>query len=440
MMSPLSVVSRLISYGMPVNMLSAFHAVSRSFATTKVPRSKNAVNFLAAASGKPPQPLQGLKVTQSSPEQTSEVLKGARFIKNGKWGASITVNGSKLNLGTFETAKEASDAYFAAKAVYSSQQFQGRRKKKTADVKVEEKKDINAERDPMFGTNSVSGGAADVLDVESSELVGGESSSGEDEEEMVNEVNSGATTLLRRESSKYIGVIQEGVGATLWEAVISLPSNKEISGGEYETEEEAAKAYDALARMYLGESAKTNFPLDPYTSWVPPDTVLNTPQIAVKPGELLTLEEITNALTLERGKDIKVIDLQGKSELAQHLVLVTGTSVAHMRRLADTIARALRKRNIPGVRASVEARDMDDWMVVDCSNIIVSIMDDNAREVFDLEGLYEKLSNGNDPYQGMTYEQWLIANPVPEKWLARLAKDEEDIAREQRVPFASPMK
>jgi ribosome silencing factor RsfS/YbeB/iojap len=367
------------------------------------------------------------------------VLKGARLIKNGKWGASITVNGSKLNLGTFDTAKEASDAYFAAKAVYSSQQFQGRRKKKSDVLNDKEKKNDTLAH---LGTNSFAGGGTEAIDVESGIVVDDESSSGEEEEEEALRGASSTDTscsLPRRASSKYIGIIQEGVGATLWEAVISLPSNKEISGGEFETEEEAAKAYDALARMYLGETAKTNFPLDPYTSWLPPETIFSTPQIAVKPGELLTLQEITNALTIERGKNLKVIDLQGKSELAQHLVLVTGTSVAHMRRLADTIARALRKRNIPGVRAIVEAREMDDWMVVDCNNIIVSIMDDDAREVFDLEGLYEKLSNGNDPYQGMTYEQWLIANPVPEKWLARLAKDEEDIAREQRIPFISPL-
>ena len=38
----------------------------------------------------------------------------------------------------------------------------------------------------------------------------------------------------------------------------------------------------------------------------------------------------------------------------------------------------LRKRRIRGVDHNVEAREMDDWMVVDAGNIIVNIMDAGA--------------------------------------------------------------
>jgi ribosomal silencing factor RsfS len=42
----------------------------------------------------------------------------------------------------------------------------------------------------------------------------------------------------------------------------------------------------------------------------------------------------------------------------------------------------------------VEARESDDWMLVDCGNIIVSVMDAEAREVFDLERFWEGMELG----------------------------------------------
>jgi hypothetical protein len=33
----------------------------------------------------------------------------------------------------------------------------------------------------------------------------------------------------------------------------------------------------------------------------------------------------------------------------------------------------------------------------------------------------------------MTFEEWLVRNPVPEKWLKRLERDEEEMEAEQRV-------
>ena len=35
----------------------------------------------------------------------------------------------------------------------------------------------------------------------------------------------------------------------------------------------------------------------------------------------------------------------------------------------------VRKRRLPGIDGAVEARDMDDWMVVDAGNVVVNVMD-----------------------------------------------------------------
>ena len=176
-------------------------------------------------------------------------------------------------------------------------------------------------------------------------------------------------------------------------------SAREISGGEYEDEAEAARAYDALARMYLGAGARTNFARDAFSAWRPPEppvadaaaaaaeggddaaaaaagaasslpaaaapaaSASTAGLIETRVGVPLTAAEIAAALERERGVDVRVVSLAGRSDLADALVFVTGRSVPHMRRMADMVARALRRRRLPGVDAGVEARDMDDWMV-----------------------------------------------------------------------------
>jgi len=138
-----------------------------------------------------------------------------------------------------------------------------------------------------------------------------------------------------------------------------------------------------------------------------------------------------------------VLPLAGRSDLADHMVWVTGRDARHMGRMADALARVPRRRALPGVDATVEARDMDDWMVVDAGNIIVNIMDADARECFALEPMYEAMVEGVDPHAGMTYDEWLEANPIPQKWLDRLARDEEEMdaaarARKGEAPPPPP--
>ena len=91
-----------------------------------------------------------------------------------------------------------------------------------------------------------------------------------------------------------------------FEAVLAHNDN-EISGGMYDKAEEAAKAYDALARMYKGADAEVNFPVcvsfinelivcslckhweilqdsDTSSSWIPPEREMRPVRIPVRKG------------------------------------------------------------------------------------------------------------------------------------------------------------
>lgn len=290
------------------------------------------------------------------------MYKGATFNrKTGKWKAVITVSGKKMDLGDFDDAKTASDAYFAAKTVYADQQY--KRKPRSGNSLEATVSTGGGNHGPASksGKGTTLSQADDSMEEVAipAMVIDLDASSSDDEASVPstssdNNSSSSSSASDRRVSAKYKGVIQEGPGATLWEAVVSV-NGKEISGGEYDTEEEAARAYDALARMYLGEDATTNFPQDAYTSWVPPEQVAHTGQIEAKPGVALSLEEVMEALRQERGVNVAAVDLRGKSDLAEALVFVTGTSVAHMRRMADTISRAVSGYRGGDANVSVEA-------------------------------------------------------------------------------------
>lgn len=118
----------------------------------------------------------------------------------------------------------------------------------------------------------------------------------------------------------YIGVKQAD---TEFEAFVTV-NGEEISGGVYDSALEAGQAYDALARMYHGEGAELNFPVQSIEeSWAPPDDSSVHSSIENRPGyvdflrrlarlteparERLTVEEITGALKAERGVNVRII-------------------------------------------------------------------------------------------------------------------------------------
>ncbi|OQR91339.1 hypothetical protein ACHHYP_04791 [Achlya hypogyna] len=207
-------------------------------------------------------------------------------------------------------------------------------------------------------------------------------------------------------SERFLGVTFHESRIKKWSASLEV-GEVEVDAGQFWTEEDAAKGYDELVRMYSDASAPVNFasgssddedvpdPASPSYDWSLPDAGSRHADIIPPiPKTYMTMEELLPALEREQAIDVYTIDLNGKSSLAEHMVFCTGRSRAHMRRMADMVIMSMKARDMDdNFGYVVEGRDSDDWMITDISNIVVHFLTAESRKMLQLEDHWENMVN-----------------------------------------------
>ena len=102
-----------------------------------------------------------------------------------------------------------------------------------------------------------------------------------------------------------------------------------------------------------------------------------------------------------KGIDLTVIDIVGKSSIADAMIVVTGTSQRHVRSMAETVRLTAKDAGHPPL--GVEGGDSSDWVLVDMGDVIVHVMTEEKREFYSLEKLWsvgpgdaDKAAGGDD--------------------------------------------
>jgi ribosome-associated protein len=113
---------------------------------------------------------------------------------------------------------------------------------------------------------------------------------------------------------------------------------------------------------------------------------------------LLTL--ITSALTDMKGKDIVQLDVRGLSNVTDYMVIATGTSNRHVKSLADEVSFQAKQNGV--IPLGIEGEMSGDWVLSDLGDVVVHVMQAEAREFYDLERLWnpalkEDLSSAVEP-------------------------------------------
>ncbi|NNU16473.1 ribosome silencing factor [Parvularcula sp. ZS-1/3] len=88
----------------------------------------------------------------------------------------------------------------------------------------------------------------------------------------------------------------------------------------------------------------------------------------------------------EKAEEIVEIDLAGKSDVADSLIIASGRSQRHVGALADKIARALKEVGIGQVKT--EGLPACDWVLLDAGDIIVHLFRPEVRDFYNLERIW----------------------------------------------------
>ncbi|MFO1511594.1 MAG: ribosome silencing factor [Verrucomicrobiota bacterium] len=89
----------------------------------------------------------------------------------------------------------------------------------------------------------------------------------------------------------------------------------------------------------------------------------------------------------KKAENLVVLDVSKLSSVTDYFVIVSGTSEPHLRAIVNEITDTLRDDH--GVRPrTVDGTVHGAWVVLDFFDVIVHIMRADARERYDLEGLW----------------------------------------------------
>ena len=109
--------------------------------------------------------------------------------------------------------------------------------------------------------------------------------------------------------------------------------------------------------------------------------------LAAKPVERSDmLSSILETLEDAKAEQTIVIDLAGKTTLADAMVITTGRVNRHVSAIADQVIEMLKQHGHTGMR--VEGQPHCDWVLIDAGDVILHVFRPEVRSFYNLEKMW----------------------------------------------------
>ena len=106
---------------------------------------------------------------------------------------------------------------------------------------------------------------------------------------------------------------------------------------------------------------------------------------APRGGVEALLSRILGSLDDDRAEDVVSIDLRGRSEMADHMVIASGRSSRQVAAISEHLTDRLKEAGTP---SKVEGADQGDWVLIDAGDVIVHVFRPEVREFYQLEKMW----------------------------------------------------
>ena len=100
-------------------------------------------------------------------------------------------------------------------------------------------------------------------------------------------------------------------------------------------------------------------------------------------------KEIINILDSNKALNIVTIDLEGKSSMADYMIVASGTSSRHIQALSEQVFEKFKSNGIENCK--IEGKNSSDWKLVDGIDLIVHIFNPEKRKFYELEKMWSEL-------------------------------------------------
>lgn len=95
---------------------------------------------------------------------------------------------------------------------------------------------------------------------------------------------------------------------------------------------------------------------------------------------------VINTLDDMKGREISCLYVSQITTFTDYMIVVTGTSTRHVKSLADDVAKKV--KDAGNTVIGMEGQRQGEWVLIDLGDVLVHVMMEEVRKLYDLESLW----------------------------------------------------